>query len=294
MQVGKDCTRTGGSLRVALPKMGQNAQVEQGALGSRNNLIRAVAAATVRMSRPRGMLYSAFRILELVTATALRPDHSLQLLAPEGCPCSKEHNVWWLPLAASCMPSPNEFDAITLATAIVGALTGIFGSVTGIIALLRDRARLRLTRRLFDEHRLRAERPDLRQPGAVAHVPLDLSQRCFCLTVANIGSRPITIVEAHAAFGDSEAGLRYQWNSHWFRSLQTLDLYDRNVPCVLDETQPIAKFIYPADKHSTLLALTVRTPGRTHRYHPTLLARLKYRLRRRKWRKIQASLPPPP
>jgi hypothetical protein len=186
--------------------------------------------------------------------------------------------------------APSNFDVITFATAIIGVITGILGSATGIIALMRDRPRLRLTREVFDEDRLRTERPDLRQPDALTNVPLDLSKPFYCLAVSNLGYRPVTILEAHAAFMDSEAGLRYHWNSHWFRSVQALELFDRDVQCVLDETRPVARFVYPADEGSKLLALTVSTPGRTYRYHPSFVAGWRYRLRRRKWRRVQAIL----
>ena len=139
-----------------------------------------------------------------------------------------------------------DLEAFTLVTAIVGAVTGILGSATSIITLLRDRPRVRLSRRQFDESRLRAERPDLQQPQAIAKVPLDLSQPFYCLTVTNLGQRPLTILEAHAALDDPDEGFDFRWNTHWFRSLQALELFDREVPCVLNETEPVAKLIYPA------------------------------------------------
>lgn len=172
-------------------------------------------------------------------------------------------------------------EAITLITAVVGA-------VTGILALLRDRAKIRLSRRPFDEERLRQQRPDLRQSEAVSDVPLDLSKPFFCLSAVNVGSRPITVLEAHAAFYNASEGVQYEWNTHWFRSVQTLQLFDRNTICVLDETQPMAKFIYPA-KTSPLLALTITTPGKTYRYFPSRFARWTYRQQRRKWRRVQAA-----
>jgi hypothetical protein len=158
-----------------------------------------------------------------------------------------------------------DLELVTLVTAIVGAATGILGSATGIIALVRDRPRLRLQRREFDEKRLRTERPDLRQPEAVLEVSLDLAQPFYCLTITNAGLRPITILEAHAALADPSDGLDFHWHSHWFRSLQSLDLFDRNVHCVLTETEPVAKIIYPVPPSRELLSLNITTAGRTYR-----------------------------
>ena len=174
---------------------------------------------------------------------------------------------------------------ITLITAIVGAVTGIVGSITGISAVMRDRAKIRLSRLSFDEHYLREKRPDLQQPNAVSNVPLDLSEPFFCLDVVNVGSRPITVLEAHAVFDSKSEGIEYVWNTHWFRSLQTLELFDRNADCVLDETKPRAKFIYPA-RVSPLLALTITSAGRKYRYYPSVSARWNHFWKRRKRRRI--------
>ena len=59
-------------------------------------------------------------------------------------------------------------DAITLNMALIGA-------VTEILALLRDRAKVKLSRVPFDERYLRSQRPDLRQSNAVTDIPLDLA-----------------------------------------------------------------------------------------------------------------------
>jgi hypothetical protein len=172
-------------------------------------------------------------------------------------------------------------DEITLITAVVGA-------VTGILALLKDRARVKLSRRPFDEARLRELRPDRHQPEALARVPVDLGEPSYCLTAVNAGTRPITILEAHAAFDDEAQGLQYQWNTHWLRSVQSLILFDRDTVCVLDETQPMAKFIYPA-LPARLVALTITTPGKIYRYFPSLRDRWRYRVLRRRWRRLEAS-----
>jgi len=176
-------------------------------------------------------------------------------------------------------------ETVTLATAIVGAVTGSLATAVAFVALLRDRPRLRLNRRPFDENRLREERPDLREPAATTTVPLDLSQPCYCLTVSNIGQRPVTILEAHAAYKDAEDGLRLEWHTHWFRSLQTLELFDRNVPCVLTETEPVAKLIFPVASGQQLLALTLTTAAGRCRYHPSFWTRLLYGAYRHVWRR---------
>ncbi len=176
-------------------------------------------------------------------------------------------------------------DAITLIIAVVGAVTGIVGSATGIYAVRRDRAKIKLSRLPFDENYLRKKRPDLGQPGAASEVPLDLSNPFFCLSIVNVGTRPITILEAHAAFDSASEGIQYDWHTHWFRSLQTLQLYDRNTVCILDETQPMAKFLYPA-RAAPLLALTITSAGRKYRYYPSLSARWRHFWRRRERRRI--------
>ncbi len=175
--------------------------------------------------------------------------------------------------------------AITLATAVAGAVTGTLGTTAAFVAIARNRPRLRLERRPFDENRLRVERPDLRQPLDVATIPLDLSRPCYCLTVSNVGQRAITILEAHAAYDGGEDGLKLEWNTHWFRSLQTLQLKDRNVACGLTETDPVAKFIFPTAAGAKLLALTVTTASGRRRYYSSFLAHITYLWRRRAWRR---------
>jgi hypothetical protein len=174
---------------------------------------------------------------------------------------------------------------ITLIIAIVGAVIGIVGSVTGIYAVRRDRAKIELSRLPFDEDYLKKKRPDLQLPQVVSDVPLDLSGPFFCLSVMNKGTRPLTVLEAHAVFESEAEGLQYVWHTHWFRSLQALQLFDRNAPCVLEETQPMAKLIFPA-RESPLLALTITSAGRKYRYYPSRSAHWRYFWRRRKRRRV--------
>ena len=176
------------------------------------------------------------------------------------------------------MPKVSELEVVTLITAIVGA-------VTGILALLRDRAKIKLSRVPFDEYYLRKERPDLQQPKAVSEIPLNLSEPFFCLSAVNVGSRPITVLEAHAVYDSESEGLEYDWNTHWFRSVQTLQLSDRNAVCILEETQPMAQFIFQA-KEAPLLALTITSAGRKYRYYPSFWAHWRHVWQRRKRERI--------